>query len=190
MIASARKAFTLIELLVVVAIIGILSSIGVVVYSKYSLNAKIAATKNQHQTIKDFIEASYGKCSLDRRGGLILKTSTSGCSNCNVLGTILSLGTIKRACHSASNVAYFFAYHFNYSGLKNTYGNFGATGIQIGGDIKDQCCLAQGSNPVKGGTYIWGDNNLGRIMIKSNIGDTNGLNNYLISYVDWPGSGF
>ena len=51
---TRRSGFTLIELLVVVAIIGILSSIGVVAYGKYTTSAKIAATKKQHQTVVDF----------------------------------------------------------------------------------------------------------------------------------------
>ena len=54
------KGFTLIELLVVVAIIGILSSIGVVAYGKYTTSAKITASKDQHYSMKKFIEASYG----------------------------------------------------------------------------------------------------------------------------------
>ena len=58
------KGFTLIELLVVVAIIGILSSIGVVAYGKYTTSAKITASKDQHYSMKKFIEASYGQCAL------------------------------------------------------------------------------------------------------------------------------
>ena len=46
------KGFTLIELLVVVAIIGILSAIGVVAYCKiYNECQKLLATKKQHQTL-------------------------------------------------------------------------------------------------------------------------------------------
>ena len=50
------KGFTLIELLVVVAIIGILSAIGVVAYSKYSSMAQTRVIKAQNNEIYNFIK--------------------------------------------------------------------------------------------------------------------------------------
>ena len=46
-----NKAFTLIELLVVVAIIGVLSAIGVVTYNGYTSYARSLAIKTNHNTI-------------------------------------------------------------------------------------------------------------------------------------------
>ena len=45
--------FTLIELLVVVAIIGIISSIGIVSYNGYTKSAKISVTKTNHKLIQN-----------------------------------------------------------------------------------------------------------------------------------------
>ena len=46
-----HKAFTLIELLVVVAIIGILSSVGVVAYNGYTKSAKEKVTESNFNKI-------------------------------------------------------------------------------------------------------------------------------------------
>ena len=58
------KAFTLIELLVVVAIIGILSAIGVVAYNGYTSAAKKAAVKSNHNSIVKYISNEVMKCEL------------------------------------------------------------------------------------------------------------------------------
>ena len=185
------RAFTLIELLVVVAIIGILASVGVVAYNGYTKSAKIAATKEQHYSVKKFIESSYGQCAL---GDSYIFMNTCKLNNWSCNGMRVGNsdpGTVKRPCSSASNSAYHFVFHFNNSGFKNPYNLDGPTMLQIGGTDPKQCCLAQGSNPrTLGQTYVWGYNNDNRIKIVTNIGDSSGNNVYLTNYVTWPGTGF
>ena len=192
---ECKKAFTIIELLVVVAIIGILAAVGVVAYGKYTTSSKIAASKEQHYSMKKFIEASYGQCALGDNYVLMntCKLNNWSCNGLRVGNS--SPGTVKRPCKSgagsASNSAYHFVFHFNNSGFKNPYNLDGPTMLQIGGTDPKQCCLAQGFNPrVLGQTYVWGYNNDNRIKVVTNIGDTNGNNVYLTDYVTWPGRGF
>jgi prepilin-type N-terminal cleavage/methylation domain-containing protein len=130
-----RKAFTLIELLVVVAIIGILAAVGVVAYGKYTTSAKIAASKEQHYSMKKFIEASYGQCALGDNY-VLMNTCKLNNWSCNGLRVGNSdPGTVKRPCKSgagsASNSAYHFVFHFNNSGFKNPYNLDGPTMLQM-----------------------------------------------------------
>ena len=60
-----HKGFTLIELLVVVAIIGIISSIGVVAYNGYTNVVKRNATIAQHKTAVKFIKNKLAMCMIN-----------------------------------------------------------------------------------------------------------------------------
>ena len=189
-----RKAFTLIELLVVVAIIGILAAVGVVAYNGYTTSAKITATKQQHQTIKNFIKASYGLCALGNNY-IVMKTCDSGSWSCKGLKVgSTPPGIVNRPCKygagSASNSSYHFAFHFNYSQMKNGWGLNGSTGSSVGGNMKDQCCMMRSGDPPLGRTHIWSSYPQSKIKVKTNIGDKDGNNSYVYDEIDWPYQGF
>ena len=189
-----RKAFTLIELLVVVAIIGILAAVGVVAYNGYTTSAKITATKQQHQTIKNFIKASYGLCALGNNY-IVMKTCDNGSWSCKGLKVgSTPPGIVNRPCKygagSASNSSYHFAFHFNYSQMKNGWGLNGSTGSSVGGNMKDQCCMMRSGDPPLGRTHIWSSYPQSKIKVKTNIGDKDGNNSYVYDEIDWPYQGF
>jgi type IV pilus assembly protein PilA len=61
------QGFTLIELLVVVAIIGILSAIGIPMYQGYQATAKFNAVKASHKAVVSFISSEVTKCGMGKR---------------------------------------------------------------------------------------------------------------------------
>jgi len=61
-----KKGFTLIELLVVVAIIGVLSTIGLVAYNKYTEMTQKAVAKNNFYTTVKYFKAELAKCYMSK----------------------------------------------------------------------------------------------------------------------------
>jgi len=59
-----QKAFTLMELMIVIVIIGILSTVGMVMFGGQSEKAKIAASKANHKSVVKYIAYEIMKCDL------------------------------------------------------------------------------------------------------------------------------
>ena len=77
---NKQKAFTLIELLVVVAIIGILSSAGVVAYNGYTKSAKAKTAELNYTNINKALMFEFMKCELDSSA---IVFNNHKCSNSN-----------------------------------------------------------------------------------------------------------
>ena len=91
-----HKAFTLIELLVVVAIIGILSSVGVVAYNGYTKSAKEKVTESNFNKINKALVLEFMNCELDS-SKLIFNNhscSNSNAPSANLIGNYIT-GTLK-----------------------------------------------------------------------------------------------
>ena len=106
---NKKKGFTIIELLVVVAIIGILSTVGVVAYNGYTKAAKRNSTLAQFKTVSNLIHNTFQLCEIESP----VKLSPSRNVNCNVDNTPSGIG----------EVADVFLNYIKESGFKNAYNN-------------------------------------------------------------------
>ena len=108
---KTHKGFTLIELLVVVAIIGIISSVGIVAYNGYTNSAKRNATIAQHKIAVKFIKNKLALCITNGGGSLLINSKYSiNCELDNNAGGINDLNNI-------------FIDYFLDQGWKNPYGD-------------------------------------------------------------------
>jgi len=151
-----KKSFTLIELLVVVAIIGILAAVGTPIFQGFLLDAKINATRANHNIVKNFITASFAKCATG--SGYIELRSRIDCGK------------------TASQMNDEFAHYFDLkAGFKNPYySDAWAMSVQnstVRYFKKTGKCLSLGT------TCMYGSGN--KIYIGTNIGDENGDAVYL-----------
>ena len=155
-----QKGFTLIELLIVVAIIGVLAAVGIPMYNGYVLQAKINATKENHNRMRDFIAASFTKCAAGSQY-IVLKSSPTNTTNhnCDI---------------SVSNfTSKYLVNHFHYDGFKSPYRPT-LSGVSC-------CSASDATNPPPGMTYLHPLGNAVRII--TNVGTDSGGNNYLRSTV-------
>ena len=59
-----RNAFTLMELMIVIVIIGILATVGMVMFGGQTEKAKIAATKANHKQVVKYVAVELMRCEL------------------------------------------------------------------------------------------------------------------------------
>ena len=133
---SKEEGFTLIELLVTIAIIGILSAVGIPIYQGYQANAKIASTKENHNRIKSFIASELTKCSTGTTSNLSLKDSAgaSAAVDCS---------------SSAANFSTAFINHFSGDGWKNPYDSSEAAVVAGGSVIKGRTSIAASGDDIE-----------------------------------------
>ena len=84
-VINNKKGFTLIELLVVVAIIGILSSVGVVAYNGYTAGAKESACKGNFRTIVKSVYENIMWCELNPTINFLWNPEQSWEFDCNTM---------------------------------------------------------------------------------------------------------
>jgi type IV pilus assembly protein PilA len=109
------KAFTLIELLVVVAIIGILTAIGVSAYRGYIYAAGASITKKNHQQIVNLLKTVLTQCDVIGVEGQIEISKLIGNTNNN---DTIFCNTFKT---NAAALVSSLAANLNNSGFKNPY---------------------------------------------------------------------
>ena len=150
-----KKGFTLIELLIIVAIIGILSGVGIPMYNGYMTKAKIETVKSNYSTAKRFTASSFIRCNA---GAQYIELNYSGINHkvsCN-----------KTAAEMNDN----FGHYLEESGMQNPYGAepgaMYAWGIDLSGRYKRHgiCRL--------GHICMYGSGN--KIYIAANRGDKAG----------------
>jgi len=169
-----RKGFTLIELLVVVAIIGILAAVGTPIFQGFIIDAKITATQENHIRIRDFITASFTRCTS---GAEYIPMITSS------KGSLTNISCDKNTYY----LGMYLAGHLSYI-MKNPYGDpysavdsvYSATTVpRLGGTqifaYGGSSCSHNNRHPK----YSYTGCNMMRIA--TNIGDKDGNNKVIVS---------
>ena len=148
-VINNKQGFTLIELLVVVAIIGILSAVGVVAYNGYTAGAKKSACKGNHKTMVKTVYENIMLCEINptidiAQGGSYVNTHSCGS------------GDIERQYHNWGNteeeiLAYLSVQEIGYSDSARNYGIATGAGTNTG----QRTTLQMMKNPYAPGDQVY-----------------------------------
>lgn len=150
-----KNGFTLIELLVVVAIVGILAAVGTPIFQGFLLDAKINSSRENHIRMRDYIATSFTKCAGSPDGKIQLGSKRHRCDG-----------------NTYSMARDFYDYFRGEAGFENPY------------DKSNLAVVVANDPTVKGQTSIIGVTSPSNyIKIKTNIGDADSNNKYLLDNI-------
>jgi prepilin-type N-terminal cleavage/methylation domain-containing protein len=153
-----KKAFTLIELLIVVAIIGILSGVGIPMYLGYVQDSKDASCNTNFSNLTSAFSTKALNCSLNQPCQLAYKSP-----NAKDAGVLYPVNTkqVKQFILYGD----YFINHFDNPRTKNPYKSSGNRALQPG-----RCNMATVNN--KGFIWVWGENSSTNVTMCSCCGET------------------
>ena len=93
------------ELMIVIVIIGILATVGMVMFGGQAEKAKIAATKANHKLVKKYIIIEVTKCELGETTVMNGKLTCSGRTASDVISAAISELSNFKNSHSTTNNA-------------------------------------------------------------------------------------
>ena len=179
------KGFTLIELLVVVTIIGVLSSIGVVVYSKYSSMAQTKVIKAQNNEIYNFIKTETSIQCINYSDKLSLSFERWGRKNTRTAVCNSNWGSWNGDWHVVSKMFSVFKYYFQMNPatqFKNP--------VSSGVGYNPSCPSSGDAKNMKPGETCITYESLGSRAVSGNACSNKGFNTWLLVVSKLPDDEF
>lgn len=141
------SGFTLLELLIVVAIMGIITAIGVRQFQGYQAQTKINVSKTNHKTAASLLLGSYSGCSAGI-GSVTLGTATVPCTN------------------TAAQFASAIKTYFDAVGMENPYDLSSAITVSSAGTTEGETYLDVSSSTTTITTNVTSSETLVSVVVK------------------------